>query len=111
MSERHVLSDMSAVRDSDLNALLPQRVVVVEAISYFGRLLLLNPVHSPSVTAAFGTNPFPAAASLVLRPSERAASLAGRVYLESFAGRRVVAVHLRTIEYMPPEEVSQSVKS
>jgi len=96
---------MAAVRDGDFNRLYPQRVVIVDSISYFGRLLSENPLYSPGLTKSFGSNPFPAAASMILRPSETPASLAGGYYLQKFAGRRIVAVHLRTIEYMSPEEV------
>lgn len=100
------VSAMASVRDGDFNRLYPQRVVVVDAISNFCRLLSSNPLYSPILARAFGANPFPAAASMILRPSSAPASLAGSYYLDKFAGRRVVAVHLRTIEYMSPEEVS-----
>ena len=35
---------------------------------------------------------------------------ANRFYLENFAGRRIIGVHLRTVEYMTPTEVQAALR-
>lgn len=40
---------MAVLKEADLDQAFPQRVIVIDAISFFGRLLIENPSQSPTV--------------------------------------------------------------
>ena len=102
------MDDMHQLLTGDLHAALPQRVVVVAAISYFAQLLHANPLAASSNTLAglaAGQHAFMHGASYLLQPAPGVRDVVERYYLEHMAGRHIVAVHLRTIEYMSPLEL------
>ena len=51
-----------------------------------------------------GANPFPTAAHYLLAPSPSVHRAVAQFYLKHMAGRRIVGVHLRTVEYMTLRE-------
>jgi hypothetical protein len=51
-----------------------------------------------------GANPFPTAAHYLLAPSPSVRGVVAQFYLQHMAGRRIVGVHLRTVEYMTLRE-------
>ena len=100
-----VVTEMQTLLNDDLSTAFPQRVVVISAISYFGQLLLDNPRAAGRLAGLnVGRRPFMHAANYLLRPASAIRSAVDVFYLKHMAGRHVVAVHLRTIEYMSPLE-------
>ena len=75
------VADMHVLHTSDVNAALPQRVVVVSAISYFGQLLLANPFAAPRLAplkcVLFGRDVITRARTERARGSERGGGAGG----------------------------------
>mmetsp|Transcript_37296 Transcript_37296/g.88092 ORF Transcript_37296/g.88092 Transcript_37296/m.88092 type:complete len:415 (-) Transcript_37296:210-1454(-) len=104
------VSAFKQLQTQHLNTLFPQRVLAVSAISFFGSILEQNPFHGPWLRQHFGDNPFPEAARYILKPSAEISALVNGYYLQHFAGRRIVAIHLRTIEYMSLEQQGAALR-
>jgi hypothetical protein len=105
------VESMRVLLSGDLRTELPQRVLVVSAISYFGQLLLANPHTEASLAGLrIGRQPFMHAAHFLLRPARTIAAAVDSFYLTHMAGRHIIGLHLRTIEYMTARELGTALR-